>query len=295
MKLIRFKFLASGFLVVALSLIIVGAVGCNIVTQEQMNKSQEYAALQAAKIATTIEVALDAVIKTASAHATDMDIRITSEKVNELGRENAQAEIAELREQLQNKLALLDKKYLGILITDSMGYLYSGVVASGSEYKGANLADMDYFKETKNSRKAAIGNAALSRVANDRVYVVSAPIYSRNNEFLGIIGLLLKAESLNSLVSTVRVGQTGYAFMADSNGIIIAHPRKEFEMTLDLKTLKDMSAVTQAMTTRKKGALKYIYKGVPKITGFAPVSTDGWSVAFTQIEDELLHIIRDTK
>ncbi len=287
-KSIGFRLLFGGCLAVTLPLVIVGIVSVKKASDGLMNMSRENAASQAVKVASIIEATLDAQTKTAAAHATDMNVRLVGEKVLASGIEATQAEITELRQQMKEKFQLLDKNYLGIFVTDSSGNMYTGELFNGNEYKGVNLADTEYFKQAKNSGKAVAGNVVKSKVTGDRIYVVTAPIYSRDHQFLGIFGLSLKAAPLTSLVSTVKVGQTGYAFMADQNGMIIAHPKKELEMSLDLKTLTDMSAITQAMIAGNKGAQDYIFKGVPKIAGYAPVPLKGWSVALTQDEEEFL-------
>lgn len=287
-KSIGFKLLAGGCLAVILPLVIVGFISVEKASDGLQTLSRENVASQAVKIAAIIEATLDAQTKTAAAHATDMNVRLVGEKVLAMGSEGAQAEITALRQQLKSKFKLLDNTYLGIFVTDSSGNIYTGELANGDEYKGVNLADMEYFKMAKSSGKAIAGNITNSKVTGDRIYVVSAPIYSRKKEFLGIFGLSLKAQPLTSLVSTVKIGKSGYAFMADQKGIILAHPKKKLEMSLDLKTLKDMSKITQEMITGQKGAQDYIFKGVSKIAGYAPVTLKGWSIALTQDKDEFL-------
>ena len=287
-KSIGFRLLFGGCLAVTLPLVIVGAVSVKKASDGLMDISRNNAHSQAVKVAAVIEATLTAQTQTAAAHATDMNVRLVGEKVLAQGIEGTHAEIADLRQQMKEKFQLLDKNYLGIFVTDSSGNMYTGELSNGNEYKGVNLADMEYFKQAKNSGKAIAGNIVKSKVTGNRIYVVSAPIYSRKNQFLGIFGLSLKAEPLTSLVSTVKVGQSGYAFMADQAGIIIAHPKKELEMSLDLKTLKDMSAITQAMIAGNEGVQDYIFRGIAKIAGYAPVPLKGWSVALTQDESEFL-------
>ena len=85
--------------------------------------------------------------------------------------------------------------------------------------------------------------------------------------------------------------------MCNQNGIIIAHPKKELEMKLDLKTLAGMEEISKQMVAGSKGALNYVFKDVAKIAGYAPVPLKGWSIAVTQDEAEFLtaaHSIRNS-
>jgi len=285
---IGFRLIFGGCLAVAIPLAIVGLLAVSKSATALSENARNNAAAQAEKLALAIESTLDAQAKTAAAHAVDTNVRIIGQKVKDQGLQGASADIATLRQQMKAKFKQLDSSYLGIFVTDATGYMYTGELASGEEYKGVNLADMDYFQKAKSSGKAVIGDIVASKVTGDVIYVLCAPILSYSGDFLGVFGLSLKAQPLTSHVSSVKVGTTGYAFMCDRNGLIIAHPKKELEMKLDLKTLAGMEEITKQMVAGSKGAQDYVFKEVPKIAGFAPVPLKNWSIAITQDEAEFL-------
>ncbi|WP_319585378.1 methyl-accepting chemotaxis protein [uncultured Desulfobulbus sp.] len=294
---IGFRLIVGGCLAVAVPLVLVGYLAVSKSASALAEIARNNAASQAEKLALVIESTLDAQSKTAAAHAVDTNVRLISQKVKELGLEGAATDIASLRQQMKAKFKQLDTSYLGIFVTDANGFMYTGELASGEEYKGVNLADMDYFQKARSSGKAVVGDIVSSKVTGDVIYVLCAPILSYSGDFLGVFGLSLKAQPLISHVSSVKVGSTGYAFMCDRNGLIVAHPKKELEMKLDLKTLAGMEEITKQMVAGGKGAQDYVFKGVPKIAGYASVPLKNWSIAVTQDEAEFLtaaHSIRDS-
>jgi len=294
---IGFRLVVGGCLAVAVPLALVGFLAVSKSAAALAAIARSNAESQAQKLATVIESTLDAQSKTAAAHAVDTNVRLIGQKVKELGVEGAATEVANLRQQMKAKFKQLDGNYLGIFVTDDKGAMYTGELANGDEYKGVNLADMEYFQQAKRTGKAVVGDIVASKVTGDVIYVLCAPILSYTGDFLGVFGLSLKAPPLTAHVSTVKVGTTGYAFMCDKNGLIIAHPKKELELKLDLKTLAGMEAITKAMVAGDRGALDYVFKEVPKIAGYAPVPLKGWSIAVTQDEAEFLaaaHSIRNS-
>ena len=294
---IGFRLVVGGCLAVAVPLAVVGFLAVSKSSSALTAISRDNAAAQAQKLATVIESTLDAQSKTAAAHAVDTNVRMIGQKVKEQGIEGATADIANLRQQMKAKFKQLDSNYLGIFVTDAQGAMYTGELANGDEYKGVNLADTDYFQKVKSTGKAIVSDIVFSKVTGDVIYVLCAPILSYSGDFLGVFGLSLKAQPLLSHVSTVKVGNTGYAFMCNQNGIIIAHPKKELEMKLDLKTLAGMEEISKQMVAGSKGALNYVFKEVAKIAGYAPVPLKGWSIAVTQDEAEFLtaaHSIRNS-
>ncbi|MDD2463881.1 MAG: methyl-accepting chemotaxis protein [Desulfobulbus sp.] len=285
---IGFRLIAGGCVAVALPLLVVGFLAVSKSSTALSETARNNAASQAHNLAALIESTLDAQLKTAAAHAVDTNVRLIGEKIKKGGLDAATADIALLRQQMKDKFKQLDASYLGIFVTDDKGYMYTGELASGAEYKGVNLSDMDYFQKAKSSGKPVAGEVVHSKVTGDVIYVLCAPITSLSGEFLGIFGLSLRAEPLTQHVSSVKVGTSGYAFMCNNKGLIIAHPKKELEMKLDLTTLPDMADITKAMVAGNQGALNYVFRGVPKIAGYAPVPLKGWSVAVTQDEAEFL-------
>ncbi len=53
------------------------------------------------------------------------------------------------------------------------------------------------------------------------VITSSAPIYDFTNKFRGVVAMDVKLDQVASLVSKIRIGETGYAFLIDSEGRVI--------------------------------------------------------------------------
>ena len=146
---IGFRLIVGGCLAVAIPLILVGYLSVSRSAAALSDIARNSAAAQAEKLALVISSTLDAQAKTAAAHAVDTNVRLIGQKVKEVGLEAAAAQVADLRQQMKAKFKQLDSSYLGIFVTDDKGFMYTGELASGEEYKGVNLAGMDYFQQAK--------------------------------------------------------------------------------------------------------------------------------------------------
>ena len=103
-------------------------------------------------------------------------------------------------------------------------------------------------------------------------------------------------EFLTELISGRKIGKTGYGFMTDKNGLILAHPVPEHILKLDMTKLAGMEGIVKRMLAGEKGVEEYTFKGIDKIAGFAPLSVTNWYVAATQDAAEFLkaaHSIRN--
>ena len=188
-------------------------------------------------------------------------------------------------------MAKIGKDYEAILVTDASGAVVSD--GNNGDYKGISLADREYFQKAKNGQ-ANVGAVVKSKKTGNPVATACAPIM-KDGAFAGAVVLVLKIDHLAEKV-TAKVGQTGYGFMTDQKGLIIAHPKKEFILELDLTKEEGMREFMSKMLAKQIGAETYVFKGVSKVAGFAPVELTGWCVGLTQNADEFLaaaHSIRN--
>ncbi len=296
-KSISFKLIVGGCLAVLIPLAIVAGLAIPKATNALLKAGKDNAQGKAHELATTVQRTIELQAQTALAFATGAQVVAVGEKVKKSGVEEAAEDIALLRQAMKKKFKLLDDSFLGIFVTTDKGLLYTGELASGKEYKGSNVESRQYFQDAKKTKRAVVGDIVKSKSTGKLIYVVCAPVLSGSGEFLGIFGMSVKASALVKLISATTVGETGYAFMIDRTGIVNAHPNEDFILSLDLKTLDGLKDITNEMLAGKEGVNDYVFKGVHRIAGFAPVPLKGWSIALTQNEEEFLkepHAIRNS-
>lgn len=285
---ITFRLVFGGCVLVLLPLLIVGAVSIYKSTNALSDVSEKNAQEYAQNLAQTIETTISLQTETASAFATDAKVIEVLGKVKELGAEGAAPDLASLRQDMKQKFKVFNDNYLGIFVSDENGLLVTGELADGKEYKGSNISTRDYFQEAKRTGATIAGEIVKSKATGNLIYVVCAPVKSGTGDFLGVFGMSVKADVLINIVSGSKIGETGYAFMVDKNGIINSHPNEKFILELELKTLQGMESITKDMLSGQKGVQSYTFKGVEKIAGYAPVSIKSWSIALTQDRKEFL-------
>jgi methyl-accepting chemotaxis protein len=292
---IRFKLVSGGCLAILALLLVNGYISITNSSRALTALAMQCAEATAKAIATQVDRAIQGELKTAMAFATDSAFKTVGEEVKTKGIEGAASSIQVLRQQMKTKFKTLGDNYLGIYITDANGMLYTGELADGSEYKGSNIAERPYFQAVKQSGKAVFSDVVRSQKTGEVIAVACAPVVSDSGEFLGAFGLSMKAKALTHLVTDNKTSETGYAFMSNKDGIIIAHVVEKNVLQLDLKTLKGMESINNSMMAGKTGVEEYFYQGLDKIAGYAPVPTTGWSVAATQESNEFLASVNALK
>ncbi len=286
---IRFKLLATGLLSVLLPLAVVGYFAVTKSSEALMALSQEKAQATAGDLANLVGNLLRAEQGIAQSLAYRQETIAAMTTLAQQGNENEQT-VKALFEHLRYTFKGINDQgaYQGLYIADASGQILTGILESGEEYKKVNVAQNENFKRAKSSGKVSVGEMIRSQATSKLIVSISAPVLSADNRFLGAIGLVLKADFFTELIPAKRSGKTGYAFMINKEGILIAHPKAEYLLSKNLAEEKDMGEIIGQMRAEKSGVADYVFTGVHKIAGFAPVGVNGWSIAFTQNSEEFL-------
>jgi methyl-accepting chemotaxis protein len=163
-----------------------------------------------------------------------------------------------------------------------------GVSAAASDmnYVGVNVADSRYYKDAMAGEVNA-GAAGLNQVTKKPFTPFAAPIRS-GDRVIGVFAALLDIGFLNDLIASNTIGKTGYTFITDTTGLVLAHPKAENVFLQNIAELAGMTKLARAMMAGESGVQNYIFQGVARTAGFAPVKTTGWSVGLTLPDSEYL-------
>jgi methyl-accepting chemotaxis protein len=286
---IRFKLIAGGVIIVLLPLICVGWMSYSKASNALFDLSKARAKGTADDLARATYNTLVAEINQASVLAAQRNIVKLVNAIEDFGHDGVfEEDVISVYTDLKLQFNKMGKHYQGIFLSDSKGLLFTGVLDNGKEYKGSNIADRDYFSKAKNEGGAVLSEIVISKSTGKPISVVCVPINSIGEKFVGALGLVLKAEYFTDLVSNRKIGATGYGYMINKSGLIIAHPKRELMLNLNVTSLKEMEAINNQMMAGKGGVEAYHFKGVDKVAGFAPVGVNGWSIAATQDAQEFM-------
>ncbi len=134
--------------------------------------------------------------------------------------------------------------------------------------------DRSYFTSAMEGKISA-GDVVKSRGTGNPVFFISAPIFEKE-AVIGIIFSVVDISTFSSrFVDTIKVGKTGYAYIYNREGIIIAHPNKEYILDLDMKDF-DFGL---RMIENKNGMIEYTHNNVNKKVAYDYVEDLGWTVA----------------
>lgn len=163
-----------------------------------------------------------------------------------------------------------------------------------------NYPSKSWYTIAKNSQSAVISAPYFDFGGGDIWMVTwSAPFFESNGRFKGVATADIAFLRTQEIVNSINVGQSGYAFLIDSNGIIlgIGEQGGEYEVMADSMILAAFSEVTSnwielvnQMTDGNTGFIQATDpRGEVMLVAYAPVGLDtGWSLALAYPRSELV-------
>lgn len=292
---ISFRLMVIGFVSVFLPLLIVGSIAVSKSAGALKKNSEEKVLLVAQDLSSLVNRILNDELKLAGTFATAQNVMKHMAIINKNGTENSQDSVKVLYENLSKKFSKMGENYQGIFLADTNGNIVTGVLEGGKEYKGINISESGDFAKAMKGEAAFVGDVTVSKISGKPIFTVISPVMSDQNQLIGIYGAVIKSEYINNVVSGRKIGETGYGYMINSSGMVIAHPNQDYILKLEAASLQGMESINAQMLAGKSGVESYIFKGVHKIGGFAPVGINGWSINVAQDSDEFLHASRSIR
>jgi methyl-accepting chemotaxis protein len=234
---------------------------------------------------------------------------ITENLTNDMGKvaKNAAREVDEWLDARKTELTIIaldpvilsgDKKtmvpYLAAVVKemkgiDGIAYASADGIFIGNSGMTGSIANSDYFPQVMKGEKY-ISDPRISKVKGNYVAVVAVPVKA-DGKVTGVLFATVDMEGLTTKVLAAKIGKTGYAYVVQSDGLVIIHPDKE--TVLKLNTLKDLKIspilrnITERMVSGDTGVIRYEYTGRDRIVAFAPITGVKWSLAMAAPMEEV--------
>ena len=174
-------------------------------------------------------------------------------------------------------------------------YGLSGV-RTASDGTVVSVHDREWF------RAAAAGNnfvsePLISRSLNKLVIIFAVPLYDHDHNVIGILNCVIDAKNLSDDIDDIVVGKTGYCYILDATGTVIAHRLESLvteKANAQEKSKTDKTRVSLANFERNALASEtssigyYEYDGIINIASYAHLKSASWTVIVKAPEEEFM-------
>jgi len=165
-----------------------------------------------------------------------------------------------------------------------------------------SIADREYFQQVvEQGKKYFISNPLISRSLGIPVFILAYAVYDSNGKTAGMFGSSISLEALSSRMSDIQVGEKGFGFMTDSTGLIMAHPKTEYIMNLNImdsekEGFKGLDSLGKDFSQKMLGRGSYVNpEGRKMITVFEKIpNSPNWTLSIAIDELDVLKQTRQS-
>lgn len=185
-------------------------------------------------------------------------------------------------ELLQRIRRSVSQEVLGVFFTAPNGNTYTDLRATYSANKS------DYYKQIRNGADFVVGKPEISQNWGIPIVVVAQGIKNAQGNFTGIVGFQIKLSTLSSITEKIKVNKSGFGWLLDKEGLVLAYPEESLVMDLqiqdaDSRGFSGLSSFSSALLSQTAGY--GIYKDMwnkEYISFFSQVDDEsGWKLVIS--------------
>jgi len=153
-----------------------------------------------------------------------------------------------------------------------------------------DYSDRQYYKDVMNG-KALSWQTVIGRTSGKPALVIAVPIKS-GGITIGVMASEMTIDAISENIASWRQGDTGYAFLVDETGKVVAHQVHDY--VTQEKILSDHPLISGFETSPKDTLLYFKADGHDQI-GHARQTKYGWILAIQQQRQEAFSLLRSAQ
>ena len=210
----------------------------------------------------------------------DMNQRMLRQNASLKGMQSMQSQLQ--NPSLETIVKYYDWAYLAFTI-DQKGNNVGRSDGKKVKYYG----DRDYFKQVAEGKQFGT-QILIGKTSGKPAMVLSTGIFDKAGNLKGVLAQAMTLNKLSDKITSNRIGETGFTFLVDEKGGVIAHP--DAEMT---RSRVDLSK-NQALQALQRGESSSIFENFngEKIIAVAQKTAQGWIMVSQQNHAEAYQVIK---
>ena len=121
--------------------------------------------------------------------------------------------------------------------------------------------------------------------------VIAVPI-RKNNQTIGVMAAAMTRDAISKRIANWQQGSTGYAFLVDQNGKVVAHQEAAF---VQKQTDLSKHQLVQAAKAKKTGLVDFKNENGQDAIGLAKMTQLGWTLAIQQEKKEAFSLLKEAQ
>lgn len=167
------------------------------------------------------------------------------------------------------------------------------------------IADRKYYTDIMKDGKSWTTQGPMVSKATGNLIVMVAVAIKKDGKNVGMMGFAITCNNFTKMIENINMGENGYAFLTDANGLIVSHPEegliqkfniaKHDEEVAKALEVSNEDSISLSKEGKKvvedkidgNGIINYTWKGENKNAFYAKVQSLNWPFLVTFPEKDL--------
>ena len=196
---------------------------------------------------------------------------------------------------LKSYMAIFPKFRNGMFVLDKDGILWSDY-PKHTNVRGKSFAFRQYYQETMAHQKGIVGVPYRSARTGEPVATFTAIIRDSAGQVAGMLGCSVKLTSPDALEGTrlVKIGQSGYLYVFNTDRLLILHPQEDRILTSDVSP--GLNRMYDAAIQGFEGTGETINsRGIPMLINMSHIPNTNWILGVQQPKSEAFAPIKSVR
>ncbi|MBE6062949.1 MAG: methyl-accepting chemotaxis protein [Clostridium butyricum] len=179
-----------------------------------------------------------------------------------------------------------NEKYMEtLIITDAEGKV---IIDTQTKEPQVDLSDRTYMKAALTTGETNISDVLNSRFTSNAAIFIAVPVKVNDTTVGSIVGSI-KFSAISAYATDIKIGENGYGYMVDKDGLIVAHPNdgKVLKENINDADNQDLKNIAGEMKQMQASNGFYSYEGLKKYVTFKPTAGK-WIIAVTAEYNEYM-------
>lgn len=153
-----------------------------------------------------------------------------------------------------------------------------------------SIAERSYFPKVM-AGETVFADPVVSNSTGKLIAVVVAPLRDDEGNIKGLVGGTIELTAISKVLNERKIGETGYTYMIQGDGLVIAHPDSAVILQKNMTNPEDFNPEIATLGNRilqeDSGSGYYTVDGSKNIASFSHLRSKNWSVISVVKEDEV--------
>jgi methyl-accepting chemotaxis protein len=143
-----------------------------------------------------------------------------------------------------------------------------------------------WYQAAEKSDQVIFTDAYVDAQTQQITISIAAPIRSGSGTLHGVLSMDMYLDAITQQVTAEKIGESGYAFLIDENGVFLAHPDQAL-LNTNISDIQGLEELGKKISASDSGYERYTLNNEKKVMVFQRMEGTSWVIGATVSEDEV--------